>query len=105
MQSTKSTSQKWPMPTNSNPYGRNRSDRSASRCRPSSKCRNRDGTHKDAAQPDGIDLLVPLVAEPSFDDVLGEDIAAQQKGVIGFERIKRLLQMPSSWSTTSQKSA
>src|SRR5215471_14648911 len=27
MQATKSTSQKWPMPTNSNPYGRNRSDR------------------------------------------------------------------------------
>src|SRR5213078_2263511 len=32
------------------------------------------------AQPDGIDLLVPLVAEPSFDHVLGEDVAAQQKG-------------------------
>src|SRR6266550_4589862 len=43
-------------------------------------------------QPDGIDLLVPLVAEPGFDHVLGENIAAQQKGVIGFERIKRLLQ-------------
>jgi len=28
------------------------------------------------AQPDGIDLLVPLVAEPGFNDVLGEDIAA-----------------------------
>src|SRR5260370_37825803 len=27
MQSTKSTSQKWPLPTNWNPYGRNRSDR------------------------------------------------------------------------------
>jgi hypothetical protein len=27
MRSTKSTSQKWPMPTNSNPYDRNRSDR------------------------------------------------------------------------------
>src|SRR4029450_4335318 len=42
------------------------------------------------AQPDGIDLLVPLVAEPGFDHVLGENIAAQQKGVIGFERIKVL---------------
>src|SRR6516164_5623100 len=43
-------------------------------------------------QPDGIDLLVPLVAEPGFNNVLGEDIAAQQKRVIGFERIQRLLQ-------------
>jgi hypothetical protein len=42
-------------------------------------------------QPDGIDLLVPLVAEPGFDHVLGENVAAQQKGVIGFKRIKRLL--------------
>ena len=36
------------------------------------------------AQPDGIDLLVPFVIQPSLDHVLGEDIAAQQKGVIGF---------------------
>ena len=43
------------------------------------------------AQPDGIDLLIPLVAEPGFDHVLGENVAAQQKGVIGFKRIKRLL--------------
>src|SRR5262245_54455075 len=28
------------------------------------------------AQPDGVDLLVPFVIEPSFDHVLGEDIAA-----------------------------
>ena len=44
------------------------------------------------AQPDGIDLLVTLVAEPCFDHVLGENVAAQQKGVISFERIQRLLQ-------------
>ena len=28
------------------------------------------------AQPDGIDLLVPLVTKPGFNHVLGEDIAA-----------------------------
>ena len=34
------------------------------------------------AQPDSIDLLIPLVAEPGFNDVLGEDIATEQKLVI-----------------------
>src|SRR5262249_3150448 len=44
------------------------------------------------AQPNGIDLLVAFVIQPSFDHVLGEDIAAQQERVIGLERIQRLLQ-------------
>ena len=44
------------------------------------------------AQRDGVDLLFPLVAKPSFDDVFGEDIALQQKCVIGFQRVERLLQ-------------
>src|SRR5215208_5785667 len=44
------------------------------------------------AQRDGIDLLVPLVAEPRFNDIPGEDIAAQQKRMIGFERVEGLLQ-------------
>ena len=36
--------------------------------------------------------FVLLVAEPGFDHVLGEHIAAEQKRMIGFERVERLLQ-------------
>jgi hypothetical protein len=39
------------------------------------------------AQPDSIDLFVPLESEPGFNDVLGENIATEQKLVIGFERV------------------
>jgi uncharacterized protein YbjT (DUF2867 family) len=44
------------------------------------------------AQPDGINLLFPLVVQPGLDHVAGEHIAAQQERVIAFERIKRLVQ-------------
>ncbi len=44
------------------------------------------------AQPDGINLLFSLVVQPGFDHVASEHIAAQQEGVIAFERIKRLVQ-------------
>src|SRR4030095_2889591 len=43
-------------------------------------------------QRDGINFFFPLVAKPGFDDILGEYIAAEQKRMIGFECIERLLQ-------------
>src|SRR5262249_28741088 len=44
------------------------------------------------AQADGVDLLVALVGEPGLDHVLGEDVAAQQEGVVGFQRIECLVE-------------
>src|SRR6266702_1938831 len=44
------------------------------------------------AQPDRIDLFLPLVVEPGLDHVGGEHIAAEQEGVIALERVKRLVQ-------------
>src|SRR5262245_50216171 len=43
-------------------------------------------------QRDGINFFLPFVAKPGFDDILGEHIAAEQKRMIGFECIERLLQ-------------
>lgn len=43
-------------------------------------------------QCDRINLTFPLVAEPGFDDILGKHITAEQKRMIDFERIERLLQ-------------
>ena len=37
------------------------------------------------AQPDRIDLLLPLVVEPGLDHVAGEYIAAEQESVIALE--------------------
>ena len=53
------------------------------------------------AQRNGIDLLLPLVAEPGFDHVLGEDIAPQQEGMVGFERIERLSAVSRAWTLHS----
>jgi hypothetical protein len=43
------------------------------------------------AQPDRIDLFLPLVVEPGLDHVAGEHIAAEQESVIALERVKRLI--------------
>ena len=43
-------------------------------------------------QRDGINLVLPLVADPSLDDILGEHITTEQKRMIGLECIERLLQ-------------
>jgi hypothetical protein len=43
-------------------------------------------------QYDSISLFFSLVGEPGFDDILGEHVTAEQKRVVSFERIERLLQ-------------
>jgi len=43
-------------------------------------------------QRDRINLFFPLVAEPGLDHIFGEHITTQQERMIGFERVKRLLQ-------------
>src|SRR5262245_7070288 len=61
MQSTQSTSQKWPMPTNSNPYSRNRSDRQQSGAITLGK-RGRLGRHQKGGTSAGQPELVHTVA-------------------------------------------
>src|SRR5262245_52636698 len=44
------------------------------------------------AQRDRIHLFFPLVTDPSFDHILGEDVALDQKCMIGLQRVECLLQ-------------